>query len=85
MCGHGTIGLVVTLAYMGKIKAGVHRIETPVGVVGAQLHESGEVTIDNVASYRSAKGITVDVEGYGPMHGDVAWGGIGSFSTRITA
>src|SRR6266550_9334483 len=44
MCGHGTIGLMVTLAHLGTIKAGDHRIETPVGVVTATLHESGEVS-----------------------------------------
>ena len=75
MCGHGMIGLVVTLAYLGKITAGEHRIETPVGIVGAHLHESGEVTVNNVASYRTAKGVRVEVEGYGSMTGDVAWGG----------
>src|SRR2546426_8219843 len=75
MCGHGMIGLVVTLAYLGKIKAGEHRIETPVGIVGAYLHETGEVTVNNVASYRTAKGVRVEVEGYGSMTGDVAWGG----------
>jgi 4-hydroxyproline epimerase len=75
MCGHGTIGLVVTLAYLGRIKSGTHRIETPVGVVGAQLHESGEVTVNNVASYRTAKGVRVEVESYGSFRGDVAWGG----------
>src|SRR5579859_7644258 len=26
MCGHGTIGLVVTLAYLGRIQLGTHRI-----------------------------------------------------------
>ena len=31
MCGHGTIGLVATLAHMGRIGAGEHLIETPVG------------------------------------------------------
>ncbi|HEU0005290.1 MAG TPA: proline racemase family protein, partial [Terriglobia bacterium] len=35
MCGHGTIGLVVTLAYRGLIGPGTHRIETPVGIVSA--------------------------------------------------
>ncbi len=75
MCGHGTIGLVVTLAYLGRIKPGVQRIETPVGVVSASLHESGQVTVDNVASYRSTRGVKVDVEGYGQVTGDVAWGG----------
>ena len=31
MCGHGTIGLVVTLAHLGRIAAGTCRLETPVG------------------------------------------------------
>ena len=75
MCGHGTIGLVVTLAYLGLIHPGTHRIETPVGIVSAQLHESGEVTVNNVPSYRSAKAVTVEVNGYGSFTGDVAWGG----------
>jgi 4-hydroxyproline epimerase len=75
MCGHGTIGLVVTLAYMGRIGPGVHDIETPVGTVRAQLHENGEVTVNNVASYRSAANVALDVPGYGTVHGDVAWGG----------
>jgi 4-hydroxyproline epimerase len=75
MCGHGTIGLMATLAYMGRITPGEHRIETPVGVVGALLHESGEVTVNNVASYRLAANVAVDVPGYGRVHGDVAWGG----------
>jgi 4-hydroxyproline epimerase len=75
MCGHGSIGLVVTLAHMGRIRPGEHMIETPVGAVGAVLHESGEVTVSNVASYRSAAGIVVEVPGYGKVCGDVAWGG----------
>ena len=75
MCGHGTIGLVVTLAHMGKIAPGEHAIETSVGTVKAVLHESGEVTVENVPSYRSAKKIAVEVEGYGVVTGDVAWGG----------
>jgi 4-hydroxyproline epimerase len=75
MCGHGTIGLVVTLAHLGRIRAGVHRIETPVGVVVATLHDGGEVSVANVPSWRAAKGVTVDVPGLGPVTGDVAWGG----------
>jgi 4-hydroxyproline epimerase len=75
MCGHGTIGLVVTLAHLGRIRPGRHRIETPVGVVGAELHKTGEVTITNVASYRVAKSVKVEVDGYGCFVGDVAWGG----------
>jgi 4-hydroxyproline epimerase len=75
MCGHGTIGLVTTLAHLGKIRPGTHRIETPVGVVTAILHENGEVTVQNVSSYRHRKAVGVEVEGYGAMTGDVAWGG----------
>jgi 4-hydroxyproline epimerase len=75
MCGHGTIGLVVSLAYLGRIRPGEHRIETSVGAVSAVLHESGEVTVNNVPSYRSAAGIAVTVPGHGQVRGDVAWGG----------
>jgi 4-hydroxyproline epimerase len=75
MCGHGTIGLVATLAYMQRIGPGLHRIETPVGEVNATLEADGDVTVNNVPSYRSAANVRVDVPGYGPVVGDVAWGG----------
>lgn len=75
MCGHGTIGLIVTLAYMMQIVPGRHLIETPVGTVSAILHENGEVTVNNVASHRHAANVDVPVPGYGRVHGDVAWGG----------
>jgi 4-hydroxyproline epimerase len=75
MCGHGTIGLIATLHYMERIHPGKHRIETPVGVVEAVLHDSGEVTVNNVASYRYKAGVTVNVPAYGSVEGDVAWGG----------
>jgi len=75
MCGHGTIGLVVTLAHLGRIQPGQHRIETPVGTVSAILHEGGEVTVNNVPSYRAAKNVPVEVPGHGPVCGDIAWGG----------
>ena len=75
MCGHGTIGLIVTLAYMKRIKPGEHFIETPVGKVTATLHESGEVSVRNVPSFRTATGVTVEIPDHGPVKGDVAWGG----------
>jgi 4-hydroxyproline epimerase len=75
MCGHGTIGLVVTLAYMKRLKPGEHSIETPVGKVNAILHESGEVSVRNVPSFRAATGVTVEISDHGPVVGDVAWGG----------
>lgn len=75
MCGHGTIGLIASLAYMDQIKPGDHWIETPVGQVGVTLHESGDVTVNNVESYRLAAGVVLDVPSYGRVCGDVAWGG----------
>ena len=75
MCGHGTIGLVATLAYMGKIGPGQYRIDTPCGAVTAVLHENGEVSVRNIVAYRFAKAVVVDVPRYGRVHGDVAWGG----------
>lgn len=75
MCGHGTIGLVKTLEYMGRITAGTHKIETPVGTVEAELDTNGMVTITNVSSYRHAKDAVVEVSGYGTVTGDIAYGG----------
>lgn len=75
MCGHGTIGVVATLAHLGRIAPGMHRIETPVGVVGARLHDDGRVAVANVASYRTARRVRVEVPGHGAVHGDVAYGG----------
>jgi 4-hydroxyproline epimerase len=81
MCGHGTIGLGATLAYLDRITPGTHRIETPVGIVGIELHPTGEVTVANVASHRSVKSAVVEVDGIGPVTGDVAWGGNWFFLT----
>ncbi len=75
MCGHGTIGLVVTLAHLGRVEPGEHRIETPVGVITATLHPTGEVSVTNVPSWRAQKDFTVDAPGVGKVAGDVAWGG----------
>ena len=75
MCGHGTIGLMATLAHAGKIEPGDHRIETPVGIVTATLHPDGDVSVANVPSWRAKKAVTVDVPGIGSVTGDVAWGG----------
>jgi 4-hydroxyproline epimerase len=75
MCGHGTIGVVATLAHLNRIGPGTHRIETPVGVVVACLEENGDVEVTNVPSYRLAANVTVEVPGFGSVTGDVAWGG----------
>ena len=75
MCIHGTIGLAVTLKHMGIISTGSHRIDTPVGVVTAHLHDDGSVSVENVPSFRYRKDVTVDILGYGTITGDIAWGG----------
>jgi 4-hydroxyproline epimerase len=75
MCGHGTIGLVTTLAYMGRIKPGVHKIETPVGDIEATLHDDGSVSVRNVPAWRYAKKVSVNVPGHGLVYGDIAYGG----------
>src|SRR5437016_5326840 len=71
MCGHGTIGVAVTLAYLGRIGPGTHRLETPVGVVAFEYAGGNTITIENVPSYRHAAKVTVPVEGFGPVTGDV--------------
>ena len=75
MCGHGSIGAIATLAYLGRVAAGTHRIETPVGIIGTSLHDDGAVSITNVPSFRYRSGVAVDVPQWGRMHGDIAWGG----------
>ncbi len=70
MCGHGMIGLIITLKHLGRITAGEHRVETPVGVVTATLHDDGRVSIRSVLSYRKAKAVKA-----GSVTGDVAWSG----------
>ncbi|HXE08162.1 MAG TPA: proline racemase family protein [Acidobacteriaceae bacterium] len=75
MCGHGTIGVLTTLAHLNRIQPGLHKIETPVGIVHATLHPDGSVTVENVPSYRYRAGVKVDVPGYGVFKGDIAWGG----------
>ena len=75
MCGHGTIGVVATLAFLGEIGPGLHRFETVAGDVTAMLHDDQTVTIENVPSYRSHTGIELDVEGVGIIQADIAYSG----------
>lgn len=75
MCGHGTIGLGVTLGHLGRITAGTHQLETAVGLVAFDYDGSHGVSLTNVPSYRIARQVTADVPGVGRVTGDVAWGG----------
>jgi 4-hydroxyproline epimerase len=75
MCGHGAIGLTITLAHLGRIEPGRFRLETPVGVVTVDYLGDQRATIENVASYRCRAAVPVEVPGRGPITGDIAWGG----------
>lgn len=83
MCGHGLIGLVRTLEFLGRLQPGRVRIDTPVGTVGALLDDDGSVTIRNVPAYLHARDVPVEVPGLGRLVGDVAWGGNWFFLTRL--
>lgn len=75
MCGHGTIGLAVTLAWMKRLGPGSHRIETPVGVVTATLLDESRASVRNVPAWRYRKAVQVAVPGHETVTGDIAWGG----------
>lgn len=81
MCGHGTIGLVASLAHLGRCTPGALRIDTPVGAVSSRLNVDGTVDVENVASYRKARAVQLEVTGIGAIRGDVAWGGNWFFLT----
>ena len=65
MCGHGTIGLVASLALERTARPGKVRIDTPVGAVDAELRADGESTLANVPSYRQVRALSVEVPGVG--------------------
>jgi 4-hydroxyproline epimerase len=75
MCGHGLIGVVTTLVYEGRIGPGAHRIDTPVGVVTADVLADGRVSFENVPCFRYRKQVRVPLGDGTEVEGDVAWGG----------
>jgi 4-hydroxyproline epimerase len=75
MCGHGTLGVLETLRHLGRLNTGRLRIDTPVGVVGAELRADGSAVVVNVPAFRHRRQVAVEVPGLGRVHGDVAWGG----------
>lgn len=83
MCGHGTIGVVRTLEFLGKIGPGRVALDTPVGTVTAELETDGAVTITNVPSYCHRRDVAIDVDGVGRVIGDIAWGGNWFFLTHV--
>lgn len=83
MCGHGLIGVVRTLAFLGRLAPGPVRIDTPAGPVGAVLEAGGAVTIENVPASCHAQDVAVEVPGLGTVTGDVAYGGNWFFLTDL--
>jgi len=75
MCGHGAIGVITTLAHLGRIAPGKHRLDTPVGIVTACLNPDGTVSVENVPCWRQAQTVRIEVPGHGAVEGDVAYGG----------
>src|SRR4030042_243005 len=85
MCGHGLIGVVRTLEFLGRLVPGAVRVDTPVGTVGAELEADGAVTIENVPAFCHARDVAVEVPGLGGVTGDVAWGGNWFFLAELPA
>ncbi|MEM9456071.1 MAG: proline racemase family protein [Myxococcota bacterium] len=75
MCVHGMLGVGRTLAHLGRIEGGIHRVETPAGDVHFTLEPEGTISVDNVPSRRVRRGVTLQTADHGPVTGDVAWGG----------
>jgi len=82
MCVHGVIGVVRTLAHLGRIAPGTHTLDTPAGKVTCTWNGDHNVTVRNVPSYRHARDVIVDVLGHGKIKGDIAWGGNWFFIVR---
>lgn len=82
MCGHGSMGVIAALAYLGEIAEGRHLLATPVGTVACELTGKNRVSVENVTSYRHRAGVRLHVPEYGDVTGDVAWGGNWFFLTE---
>ncbi|MGE4620233.1 MAG: proline racemase family protein [Planctomycetota bacterium] len=82
MCGHGAIGVVKALEFLGKIEVGNCKLETPAGIIEATLHSEGDVSIRNVRSIRETADVTITIDDDVKVVGDVAWGGNWFFITE---
>lgn len=83
MCGHSTIAVSTVLVETGMVEktepVTTVKLDTPAGLVTAEVAvENGnvlEVTFSNVPSFLYASR-DVEIEGYGTIHCDVAFGGM---------
>ncbi|KNY22257.1 4-hydroxyproline epimerase [Methylobacterium sp. ARG-1] len=82
MCGHGTIGTVTMAIENGLVtprEPGKLAIDAPAGKVEVTYRQEGrfveEVRLRNVPGFLHAEGLTAQVEGFGEIVVDVAYGG----------
>jgi 4-hydroxyproline epimerase len=82
MCGHGTIGTVTAVIENGLVhprEPGILRLDTPAGLVVADYRLNGNlvesVRLTNVPSFLHSQDLSVEVENFGDIHFDVAYGG----------
>ncbi len=75
MCGHGIMGVAAALYYQGSIQHGLHVFDTPAGLVTVELQPEHLVVVRNVPSYVHQLDVSVHVDGWGEVRGDIAWGG----------
>ncbi|MEM7245526.1 MAG: proline racemase family protein [Acidobacteriota bacterium] len=83
MCGHGLIGVVETLAWLGRLPEGEVVIDTAVGPVGARRLDDGSVRFENVPARAERLDLELEVDGVGRLRGDLAWGGNWFFLTTV--
>lgn len=82
MCGHGTIGLVTMALENGLVAPrvpGMLDLDTPAGKVSVRYESDGRfvdtVTLTNVPAFVAVRGLSVEVEGFGVLTADIAYGG----------
>jgi proline racemase len=83
MCGHGAIGVATVAVQTGMVAMQepetLVRLDTPVGTVACRVRvENGKVrsvVISNVPSFLYRQRAIVEVEHFGKVAVDVAWGG----------
>ncbi len=83
MCGHGTIGVCTVLVERGLVDVRepetIIVLDTPAGLVRASVAVQGgrakSVTLTNVPSFLALRDAVADVEGFGKLEFDLAYGG----------
>jgi proline racemase len=83
MCGHGTIGVATVLVECGMVEVTepetLVRLDTPAGLVVVRVAVDGgrarSVTLRNVPAFLAARDRVVEVDGWGSVTYDMAYGG----------